>query len=126
MDEAVAEIKRARELDPLSFYINRNVGRLLYFARKYDEALAELRQAGDMQPNSPSVDTWIVKSCLKKGLIDEAVAADLRFRATWDGLQAESLDALASGILGEGSARLLDEGEGIGPSRIPLQCPRSV
>jgi TolB-like protein/DNA-binding winged helix-turn-helix (wHTH) protein/Tfp pilus assembly protein PilF len=95
VDEAVAEIRRARELDPFSFYINRNVGRILYFARKYDEAIAELRQAGDMQPNSFSVvDGWIVRSYLKKGLADDAVAVDLRIHAMRDGLDAQSLDAL--------------------------------
>jgi tetratricopeptide (TPR) repeat protein len=95
LDEGLVEIKRARELDPFSFLINRNVGRGLYLARKYDEALAELRQTRDMQPNaSTAVDVWIVKSCLKKGLADEAVATDLRIRRNRDGFNAESLDAL--------------------------------
>ena len=94
VDEAVVEIRRARDLDPLSFYINLEVGRLLYFARKYDAALTELGQAGDMQQNSPTVDTWIVKCYLKKGLAPDAVAVDLRLREVYDGLNAESLGAL--------------------------------
>src|SRR5262249_38132044 len=93
-DEAVDAMKRARELDPLSFQINRDVGKLLYFARRYDEALAELRLAGDMQPNSSTVDLWIVKSYLKKGLADEAVTMDLRVRSERDGLNSESVNAL--------------------------------
>lgn len=44
VDEAVAEMKRARELDPLSFLMNTSVARMLCLARKYDEALAELRE----------------------------------------------------------------------------------
>lgn len=96
VDEAVTEIRRARELDPFSFYINRNVGRLLFFARRYDEAIAELRQAGDMAPNSYSVvDNWIIRSLLRKGLADDAVALDLRMRMR-NGLPAQSLDALRS------------------------------
>jgi TolB-like protein/Flp pilus assembly protein TadD len=102
LDEAMAEIRRARELDPFSFLINRDVGRILYFGRRYDEALAELRQAGDMQPNSSVVDLWIVKSCLKKGLADEAVAADLRVRGSRDGFNAESLDALRAAYSAKG------------------------
>jgi hypothetical protein len=78
----VAAIKRARQLDPFSFRINRDVGKLLYFARRYDEALGELRQAGDMQPDSSAVDVWIVKSYLKKGLADEAITMDMRIRET--------------------------------------------
>jgi hypothetical protein len=101
----VDAIRRARELDPLSFRINRNVGQKLYFARRYDEALAELRLAADMQPNSSVVDSWSVKSDLKKGLADEAVAMDLRVRSERDGFNAESLNALRAanskkGLLG--------------------------
>jgi tetratricopeptide (TPR) repeat protein len=88
IDEAVAEIEVARALDPFSFYINREVGRLLYFARKYDQALIELRQARDMQPNSPFVETWIVKSYLKKGMADEAVRADVPRHGVLNGLSA--------------------------------------
>lgn len=94
IDEAVAEIKRARDLDPFSFYINRNVGRILYFARKYDDAVAELRQATDMQPNSVVVDVWIVKSYLKQGRADDAVAADLQVYANRDRLDTKQLETL--------------------------------
>jgi len=44
-DEAIAEIKFARTLDPLSPRINTDVGALLYFARQYDLALEELNKA---------------------------------------------------------------------------------
>jgi tetratricopeptide (TPR) repeat protein len=94
VDEAVAEIRRARALDPFSFYINRNVGRILYFARKYDEAVAELRQATDMQPNSMVVDVWIAKSILKQGRTDEAIAADLQVHTTRDGLDENTTQVL--------------------------------
>jgi len=97
VEEAVVEMKRARELDPFSFRTNWNVGRILCLARKYDEALAELRQAGDMQRNASAVDIWIFKSLFKKGLSDDAAAVDLRIRDYRDGLNAESLDALRAG-----------------------------
>ena len=44
-DEAVAEIKRAQQLDPLAVPVNRAVGWVLYFARRYDEAIEELQKA---------------------------------------------------------------------------------
>ena len=44
-DEAVAEIKRAQQLDPLAVPVNRAVGWVLYFARRYEEAEEELRKA---------------------------------------------------------------------------------
>jgi tetratricopeptide (TPR) repeat protein len=43
-DEAIAQIKRARELDPLSSLINLNIGTILYSARRYDEAIEAFRK----------------------------------------------------------------------------------
>ena len=42
LEEALAAIRRAQALDPLSLIINTEVGRLLYFARDYDAAIAQL------------------------------------------------------------------------------------
>lgn len=44
-EAAVAEIKRARALDPLSLIINAEVGRQLYFEREYEAAIQELQEA---------------------------------------------------------------------------------
>jgi DNA-binding winged helix-turn-helix (wHTH) protein/tetratricopeptide (TPR) repeat protein len=41
LDAATTEIKRARELDSLSLSINRDLGRLLYFAHEYDQAIKQ-------------------------------------------------------------------------------------
>ena len=102
-EEAVAAVNRARELDPFSFHINRDVGKLLYFARRYDEALRELRQTGDMQPNSSVVDLWMVKSYLQKGMTAEAVAMDLRVRRERDRFAAEALDGLRAAYARDGA-----------------------
>lgn len=51
MDEAVAAVKRAQELDPLSLIINFNVARVLYFAGEYDEAEDQCLKALEMYPN---------------------------------------------------------------------------
>ena len=42
-DDAIAEIERARRLDPLSPIINTAAGAVRYFARDYDGAIAEYR-----------------------------------------------------------------------------------
>ena len=39
VEEAVAEEKRALELDPLSLVINRDLGDAFYLARQYDAAI---------------------------------------------------------------------------------------
>jgi len=49
-DEAIAEGKRAIELDPLSPVINADLGQNLYNARRYDEAIAQLRKTLEIDP----------------------------------------------------------------------------
>jgi len=43
-NEAIAEIKRAQELDPLSLMINAVGGYVFIYARRYDEAIAQCRR----------------------------------------------------------------------------------
>jgi eukaryotic-like serine/threonine-protein kinase len=47
-DEALAAIRRAHEVDPLSLIIGSAVGRILHFQRRYDEAIEQCRQTLDM------------------------------------------------------------------------------
>ena len=49
-EEAIAEGKRAIELDPLSPIINADLGQNLYNARRYDEAIAQLRKTLEIDP----------------------------------------------------------------------------
>jgi eukaryotic-like serine/threonine-protein kinase len=49
-DEAIAESKRAVELDPLSPVINSDLGSNLMVARRYDEAIAQLRKTLEIDP----------------------------------------------------------------------------
>jgi TolB-like protein/Tfp pilus assembly protein PilF len=49
-DDAIAEGKRAVELDPLSLVINADLGTDYYFARRYDEAITQLRKTLEMDP----------------------------------------------------------------------------
>lgn len=50
-EEAIKEIKLARDLDPLAPRLRANVASVLYFARKYDEALDELKKALEFDPS---------------------------------------------------------------------------
>jgi serine/threonine-protein kinase len=49
-DQAIAETKRAVELDPLSPIINNDHAYPLYYARRYDEAMAQLKKAIELDP----------------------------------------------------------------------------
>ncbi len=51
LDQAVAELKRAVELDPFSVIMNTNFGHCYILARRYPEAIAQLRKATELDPN---------------------------------------------------------------------------
>ncbi len=50
-DQGLAQLKRARELDPLSLIINTNLGLNFYWARQYDQAIEQLERALVLEPN---------------------------------------------------------------------------
>jgi TolB-like protein/DNA-binding winged helix-turn-helix (wHTH) protein len=50
-DESLEQIKKARELDPLSISINSSLGWRLYLARQYDSSIAQLRDTLEMDPS---------------------------------------------------------------------------
>jgi tetratricopeptide (TPR) repeat protein len=76
--------------------VNWNVGRMLCFDRKYDEAIAELRRTRELLPGNSAVDIWLFKSYWKKGMASEAFAVDSRMHVYRDGLTRESQDALTA------------------------------
>jgi tetratricopeptide (TPR) repeat protein len=51
--EAIAQIDLAMELDPLSLIANCNKGQVLYFARRFDEAVAQLLDTIEMDEHFP-------------------------------------------------------------------------
>lgn len=54
-DEALAAARQARDLDPLSAPVNRTLGAQLYFARRYDEALAHFGKLRALAPDDVNV-----------------------------------------------------------------------
>lgn len=72
-DESIAEAKLARELDPFSDVINSNVGRRLYFARRYDQAIEESLQTLTKIPDSFLAYWALGLAYLQKGMFSEAV-----------------------------------------------------
>jgi len=50
-NESLAQMTRARELDPLSISMNFSLGWRLYMARKYDQAIEQLQNTLEMDPN---------------------------------------------------------------------------
>ena len=78
IDQAVIEIERAREVDPLSFIVNSHVCRMLYFARRFDEALAQCKANLDLDPNPARSLQNIGVVYAAKGMYTDAASSFLQ------------------------------------------------
>jgi serine/threonine-protein kinase len=85
-DEALAAIKKAQQLDPLSVPVNRAVGWVVYFSRRFDPAIEELRKTLGMDPEFLGARLVLWWALLAKGAHDEAIA-DIRKEAEKPGLR---------------------------------------
>jgi len=72
LDEGLEEILKARELDPLSSIIARQVAIPYYLKRDYGRALDLLRQANELGPAFSA--TWEIGVYIKNGLFNETLA----------------------------------------------------
>ena len=73
-DEAVAEMQRAHELDPLSLAINTGLGHVFYLSRQYDRAIEQYQAAVRLDPTFVPARLWFGRPYLQKGMFKEAVA----------------------------------------------------
>jgi eukaryotic-like serine/threonine-protein kinase len=73
IDEALAEVKQARELDPMSPLIKANVGVVYYFGRRYDEAIEELSKITVEKPDFRIAHWGLGLVYEQKGLYDRAI-----------------------------------------------------
>jgi len=73
-EEAIREMKRAAQLDPLSLNVNVDLGRAYYFARQYDLAIAQFRKTLELDPSFARAHSQLGLALLEKGQFDEALA----------------------------------------------------
>jgi eukaryotic-like serine/threonine-protein kinase len=73
-DEALAAIRRAHELDPLSLIIGSAVGRILHFQRRYDEAIQQCRRTLDMDRHFLPAHFDLAMAYAQVGRYDESLA----------------------------------------------------
>ncbi|MBI3859053.1 MAG: hypothetical protein HY296_02265 [Thaumarchaeota archaeon] len=97
-EEAIGEMERARELDPLSLAISAGLGHVLYLSRQYDRAIEQYRKTVELDPNFMQTHLWFGRPYLEKGMYGEAIS-ELK---TAVGLSGQS--TLALGMLGHGLA----------------------
>jgi TolB-like protein/DNA-binding winged helix-turn-helix (wHTH) protein/Flp pilus assembly protein TadD len=73
LEEALDQVKRAQELDPLSLVINANLGFILSGAGQYDQGVEQFRNTLEMEPNFAYAHYRLGQIYLWRGMLVEAV-----------------------------------------------------
>jgi TolB-like protein/DNA-binding winged helix-turn-helix (wHTH) protein/Flp pilus assembly protein TadD len=73
-DQAIAEMRKAQSLDPLSLIINADLAEVLVLAHSYDESIQQSRKTIEMDPNFALAHNQLAQAYLQKHMYDEAVA----------------------------------------------------
>lgn len=73
-DDAIAEMKKARNLDPVSLIINADLAELLLIAHLTDESIQQSRKTIEMDANFPLAHNQLAVAYLQRNRIDEAVS----------------------------------------------------
>jgi len=90
-DEANAEARKAHDLEPFSLTINSDLGRHLYYARQFEQALATHRKSLEIGQNFPRAHVEIGYVLIQMKKPEEAVKEFHQALA----LEKDRLDALA-------------------------------
>jgi serine/threonine protein kinase/Tfp pilus assembly protein PilF len=118
-EEAIAEGRRAIELDPLSPVINADLGQNLYDARRYDEAIAQLRKTLEIDPTFYYTHYNLGMALQRKGDVPAAIAEYTKAQQLSDDLFVQVLLAAAKARSGDKDAaiQMLAELEELGQHR---------
>jgi tetratricopeptide (TPR) repeat protein len=108
---AISEFSRARELDPLSLFVNASYGRMLRDGRHFDQAIEQCRKTIDLEPNFAHGHWCLGLAYLGKGRRDDAIFELQKARALGEGPIALWALAYAYGVAGKrlGARNVLSE-----------------
>jgi len=129
VDEALAEIQRAQQLDPLSLAIGRDLGRAFRSRRQPERAIEQFRKVLELDPSFPSGYVHLGMAYEDQGSYQEALAAFLKARAL------PGSNPLTTGALGhcyaasgqpEEARKLLKELEGLARQRYVSAISRAL
>jgi tetratricopeptide (TPR) repeat protein len=73
-DEAIAEIKRGLELEPLDLQMRGNLAAAYFFAGRTDKALEEAKITYDLEPGYTLGRLYLSQAYIENGMYAEAVA----------------------------------------------------
>jgi tetratricopeptide (TPR) repeat protein len=73
-DEALAHLKRAQELDPLSLIINSDIGTFYVQTGQYDKAIEQLQKTLELDQNFYAARRWLGRAYELNGFLQKALA----------------------------------------------------
>ena len=74
LDEAISEVKRALELEPLSIPMGANLAGIYIYARNNDLALEQAKKMVALEPNHVTAKIWLVRALCANGQYTEAIS----------------------------------------------------
>ena len=92
-DEAIAELERAQELEPLSVAINTDLGLVLYLARRFEDAVSQYRAAIDLDAGFTDAQMGILMAYGEMGMSSQPISEFLRAPGMVSRDVAATLDA---------------------------------
>jgi len=111
-DDALAEMRKAENLDPLSLIINSDLAELLLIAHSYDESLRQSRKTLEMDPNFALAHNQLGQAYLQKQMYDPAIAElekAVQLSAGSPTCEANLARAYAASGSGSGAEKLLSD-----------------
>jgi len=79
-EDSIAEMRRARDLDPFNPLMSSGLTRILGFARRYDEATEVGKTTIELYPKYPSTYAALAEAYEGSGKFDQAIAMYSKFR----------------------------------------------
>ena len=73
LQQGLAEIRRAQQLDPFSLAINTHLGWAYYFRREFDQAIAQMQKTLELDPDFTLAHFVLGQACAQKRLFPDAL-----------------------------------------------------
>ena len=89
IEEALAAVRRAQELEPLAVIVSANIGMIYYYARRYEEAIVQLQGTLRMDPGLDHARSFLGRTYLRSGEAEKAIEQFQRRRSTTYGSAAD-------------------------------------
>ena len=94
-DDGLAHLRRAQELEPLQLAASANIGMLLYFSRRYDDAIRQLGNVLAVEPGMDHARSFLGRAYLRKGDTAAAIEEFKRRKSLSVGSYADLASAYA-------------------------------